>query len=462
MSGSGSAGSTMNATGLFESLRRIISSEHTIKSVMVMDIRFPTSLEAHGSDATHKDPDYSAAYVVIHVNSLPLVGHGLTFTVGRGNEVVCAAIHALLPLVVGKPLLDIYTDFATFWHSLTCESQLRWIGPEKGAIHLAVAAVINGLWDLWGKIEGKPVWRLLSDMTPEEIMSLVDWGYLSDALTKDEALEILRRNFSTRSTRIQDVTENGYPAYTTSVGWLGYSDEKIKVLCQEAVQNGFTQFKMKVGQDLDDDVRRAKVIRDEIGWDVPLMMDANQRWDVQQSIDNMRVLAQFKPRWIEEPTSADDILGHAKIAQELRPLGIGVATGEQCHNRVMFKQFLQAGGMDFCQIDSCRLGGVNEIIAVLLLAEKFRIPVCPHAGGVGLCELVQNLAIFDYVCVSGTKEGRVIEYVDHLHEHFVDPVVIERGCYKPPTMPGYASEMKTESLKDYTYPTGPFWKTMIK
>lgn len=450
------------ATELFASLRKLISTEHTIRDVAMMDIRFPTSLEAHGSDATHKDPDYSAAYVVISINSLSLTGHGLTFTVGRGNEVVCAAIKALLPLVVGKSLLGIFTDFATFWHSLTCESQLRWIGPEKGAIHLAVAAVINALWDLWGKIESKPVWLLLSGMTPEEIMSLVDWQYLSDALTKEEALKILQENYPTRSLRIEDVTKNGYPAYTTSIGWLGYSEAKIKVLCQEAVQDGFTQFKMKVGQDLDDDVRRAKVIRDEIGWEFPLMMDANQRWDVQQSIDNMRVLAQFKPRWIEEPTSADDILGHAKISQELHPLGIGVATGEQCHNRVMFKQFLQAKGMDFCQIDSCRLGGVNEIISVLLLAEKFQVPVCPHAGGVGLCELVQNLAIFDYVCISGTKEGRVIEYVDHLHEHFVDPVVIEQGSYKPPTLPGYASEMKPESLKKYEYPNGPVWQAMKK
>ena len=443
---------------MFASTRRRLGEGNTIKSVSVRDIRFPTSLGSHGSDAMHKDPDYSAAYVVITAEGVDHLGHGLTFTVGRGNEVVCAAIDSLLPLVVGKNLLDIYTDFASFWHALTCDSQLRWIGPEKGAVHLAVAAVVNALWDLWGKIEQKPVWQLLSDMSSEEIMSLVDWHYLSDVLSKEEALQILKRNEPSRAERVEEVKQNGYPAYTTSVGWLGYSDEKIEGLCKEALEQGFTQFKVKVGESVENDMRRVKVIRDQIGYDYPLMTDANQRWDVQQAIDHMTALAKFKIRWIEEPTSPDDILGHKKIGEALKPLGIGIATGEQCHNKIMFKQFLEAGAMDYCQIDSCRLGGVNEIISVLLLAKKFDVPVCPHAGGVGLCEFVQHLAIFDYVAVSGSKENRVIEYVDHLHEHFLDPVTIKNGCYMVPvSLPGYSSEICEDSLQKHEYPNGSVW-----
>ena len=443
---------------MFSSLKQILGASNVIKDVSIRDIRFPTSLESHGSDAMHKDPDYSAAYVVIRVEGLSYEGHGLTFTVGRGNEIVCTAIRSLLHLIIGKNLLDIYTDFASFWHSLTCDSQLRWIGPEKGAVHLAVAAIINGLWDLWGKIEKKPVWRLLVDMTPEEILTLIDWQYMSDVLTKKEALEILRRNFPSRTERTQEILKNGYPAYTTSIGWLGYSDEKIKVLCKEALAQGFTQFKVKVGEDIANDIRRVKLIREQIGYDYPLMTDANQRWDVQQAIDHMKALAEFKIRWIEEPTSPDDILGHRKIGDALRPFGIGIATGEQAHNRVMFKQFLEAGAMDYCQIDSCRLGGVNEILGILLLAKKFNIPVCPHAGGVGLCEFVQHLAIFDYIAVSGSKENRVIEYVDHLHEHFFDPVSIKNGCYEVPVgSAGYSSEMRESSLLKYEYPNGSVW-----
>ena len=436
-----------------------VTCDNVVIGVSCQDIRFPTSLEAHGSDAMHKDPDYSAAYVVISVQGIIYQGHGLTFTVGRGNEVVCTAIEALMPLILGKSLLDIYTDFAGFWHSLTCETQLRWIGPEKGVIHLAVAAVINALWDLWGKIEGKPVWQLLSDMTPEEIISLVHWQYLSDVLTKDEALEILRKWHPSRKERVEELIANGYPAYTTSAGWLGYSDEKIISLTQIALKEGFTQFKIKIGQDINDDLRRVKIIRDQIGLDRILMSDANQRWDVQEAVNHMTLLAPYHIHWIEEPTSPDDILGHAKISKALRPLGIGVATGEQAHNRVMFKQFLEAGGMDFCQIDSCRLGGVNEIIAVLLMAAKFEIPVCPHAGGVGLCEFVQHLAMFDFICVSGTKKGRVIEYVDHLHNHFKYPVRIMNGCYMPPLAPGYSGEMINESRVAYSYPNGSIWNT---
>ena len=445
---------------LFPKLHEKLTPENVIESVSVFDIRFPTSLEAHGSDAMHKDPDYSNAYVVIHVRGLPHEGHGLTFTLGRGTDIVVSAIRGFLPLVIGQQLITIYKDFAAFWRKLTSETQLRWLGPEKGVVHLAVAAVVNGLWDLWGKVEGKPVWKLLSDMTPEEIVSLVDFRYLSDAITKDEALALLTKNVAGRAEREAKVREHGYPCYITSIGWLGYSSEKIRGLCKEAIEQGFRAFKMKVGQDVEDDVARAGIIREQIGWDRPLMMDANQRWDVQESIDYMTRLARFKPLWIEEPTSPDDVLGHAQIARALRPLGIKVATGEHCQNRVMFKQFLQAGAMDFCQIDSCRVGGVNEIIAILLMAAKLNVPVCPHAGGVGLCEYVQHLSLFDYVCVSGTQDGRMIEYSEHLHDHFVDGAVISRGNYVTPLKPGYSSEMKVESRDRYLYPGGPVWQEL--
>jgi L-fuconate dehydratase len=395
--------------------------------------------------------------VVITVQGIPHVGCGYTFTIGRGTEVVCAAIQSLSPLLVGKSLLDIYTDFGSFWHSLTCETQLRWIGPEKGVIHLAVAAVINALWDLWGKIEGKPVWQLLSDMSPEEIISLIDWQYLSDALTKEEALQILRKWYPSRNERIKDLAANGYPAYITSAGWLSYSDDLAKEKLKEAIENGFSRFKMKVGHNLELDKHRCQLFRDALGWDVPLMMDANQCWDVDEAISHMTSLAEYKPLWIEEPTSPDDILGHAKIGKALRPLGIGIATGEHCHNRVMFKQFLEAGAMDYCQIDSCRLGGVNENIAVMLLAEKFQVPVCPHAGGCGLCELSQHLSCFYYICVNGIKGKQMLEYADHLHEHFVHPVKIQNGAYILPRDPGYSSEMKSTSISQHKFPDGVMW-----
>ena len=446
----------------FSSLRSLLQPEQMITDVAIHDIRFPTSLEAHGSDAMHKDPDYSAAYVVITVSDLAPRGHGHTFTVGRGNEIICSSIRAILPLVLGKSLLEVYTKFGAFWRSITQETQLRWIGPEKGASHLAVAAIINALWDLWGKLEGKPVWRLLCDMTPEETMSLVDWQYLSDAMTEQEAMEVLRSLYSSREERVEDLKKNGFPAYITSVGWLGYSEDIIKQRCHEALAKGFSRFKMKVGQDTNDDLRRGKIIRGIVGWDCPLMMDANQRWDVAETVAIMKQLAEIKPLFIEEPTSPDDILGHAEIAKQLKPYGIAVATGEMCHNRVMFKQFLKAGGMDYCQIDSCRVGGINELITIILLARKFNVPVCPHAGGVGLCEYVQHLSAFDFVCVSGDKKGRMIEFADHLHEHYVTPVEVRDGSYWLPTAPGYSSEMKSDVLEKFSYPDGPIWQEMRK
>jgi L-fuconate dehydratase len=434
-----------------------------ITGLRTIDVRFPTSAHRDGSDAMNPDPDYSAAYVVLSTDRADgAEGHGLTFTIGRGNEVVVAAVEALRPLVVGQPIAAFTSAPGAFWRHLTGDSQLRWIGPEKGVIHLATAAVVNALWDLWARIEGRPLWKLLSAMSPSQIVEMVDWRYLSDALGPDEAREGLERLVSTRDEREARIMRSGYPAYTTSAGWLGYSDEKIRRLCQEALADGFTHFKIKVGANLRDDIRRAALVRAEIGPKHFLMIDANQAWDVGQAIDWVRALAPSRPLWIEEPTSPDDILGHAAIARAIEPLGIGVATGEHCHNRVMFKQLLQARAISYCQIDACRLGGVNEVVAVLLLASKFRVPVCPHAGGVGLCEYVQHESIFDYLCVSGSLEGRVTEYVDHLHGHFMDPCVIRHGRYVAPRAPGTSAAMKPSSLAANMYPGGDVWRRILQ
>jgi L-fuconate dehydratase len=430
----------------------------TISSLEVLDVRFPTSRTLDGSDAMNPDPDYSAAYVILRTDADDgLEGHGFTFTIGRGTEVVVAAVHALEPLVVGASVERLESDMGAFWRDLVGDSQLRWIGPEKGAIHLATAAVVNAVWDLLAKRAGKPLWKLLVDLPPGRLVDLVDFRYLTDALTRDEALAIVERCMPGRAEREADLRATGYPAYTTSVGWLGYDDDKIRRLCREALDEGWTRFKMKVGASVDDDRRRARIIRDAIGPDRMLAVDANQRWDVPVAISWMRELAEFDPYWIEEPTSPDDILGHAAIARAVAP--IRVATGEHVHNRVMFKQLLQAQALSICQVDACRLGGVNEVVAVLLLAAKFDVPVCPHAGGVGLCELVQHLSALDFIAISGTREGRMIEYVDHLHEHFLDPVVIDGGAYRLPSRPGYSAEMRPESLVRYAYPGGTEWAT---
>ena len=429
----------------------------TITGFRARDIRFPTSREADGSDAMNPDPDYSAAYLVLTTNQPGLEGHGLTFTLGRGNELCVAAIEALAPIVVGRPLAEITSAMGAHWRELVSASQLRWVGPEKGVIHLATAAVVNAIWDLWAKSEGKPVWRLVAGMTPEQFVSLIDFRYLSDALTPAEALAILKANEPGKAARIAELEAKGFPAYTTSAGWLGYSDDKVRRLCREAVAEGLDYLKIKVGRDLEDDKRRCAILREEIGPDRFLMIDANQIWDVGQAIEWVTALAPYRPLWIEEPTSPDDVLGHAAIRKAVKPLGIGVATGEMCQNRVIFKQLMQAGAIDFCQIDSCRLGGVNEVLAVLLLAKKFGVPVCPHAGGVGLCEYVQHLAMIDFICVSASMEGRVLEFVDHLHEHFVDPVRMRAGRYMPPSAPGYSITMKPESLDRFEFPNGAAW-----
>jgi len=436
--------------------------EIVVTDVVALDVRFPTSDNLDGSDAMNPAPDYSAAYVVLKTNVPELEGHGLTFTIGRGNQLCVEAINALSPLVLGQRLESFAQDMGAFWRHVTGDSQLRWVGPEKGVIHMATAAVVNAVWDLWAKAEGKPLWKLLADMSPEQLVRCVPFRYIEDAITPEEALVILKQNEPTKGEREGEMLREGFPAYTTSPGWLGYDDGKVRRLCREAVESGFSHVKLKVGVNIEDDARRAAIIREEIGPNRKLMMDANQVWEVDEAIANMQRLAEFEPWWIEEPTSPDDVLGHARIAEALAPRGIGVATGEHCHNRVVFKQLLQAGAISFCQVDACRLGGVNEVLAVLLMAKKFGVPVCPHAGGVGLCEYVQHLSIFDYVAAGASLEGRVLEYVDHLHEHFVDPVRMKDGRYLVPEAPGYSIEMKPESLTDFVFPTGKAWTKRVR
>lgn len=420
------------------------------------DVRFPTSLDLDGSDAMNTDPDYSAAYLILRTDASDgLEGHGFAFTIGRGNDVQTAAIEALRDHVIGLDLDATLNDLGGFWKSLVHDSQLRWLGPEKGVMHMAIGAVVNAVWDLAAKRAGVPLWKLLSDLTPEQIVDLVDFRYLTDALTPDEALEILRAAKPGRSEREALLRERGYPAYTTTPGWLGYDDAKLVRLCHEAVAEGFTQVKLKVGANLDDDIRRMRLAREAVGPDIRIAIDANQRWDVAEAIRWVEALAPYDVWWVEEPTSPDDVLGHAAIARAIAP--IRVATGEHVQNRVVFKQLLQAGSLSVLQLDSARVAGVNENIAILLLAAKFGVPVCPHAGGVGLCELVQHLSMFDYVAVSGSVEDRVIEYVDHLHEHFLDPVVIRDGHYVAPVRPGFGAEMDAETLTDFRYPTGKIW-----
>jgi L-fuconate dehydratase len=432
--------------------------EIKIVSVETEDIRLPTSKSLDGSDAMNKDPDYSAGYVILKTNCPGLEGHGLTFTLGRGNELCISAMKSLSYLLIGKSLNEITADMAGFWRIITGDSQLRWLGPEKGIIHMATGAIVNAVWDLYAKAEGKPLWKLIADMTPEQIVGCIDFTYVTDAITPEEALAMLQQLSGSRQKRIDYLLKNGYPAYTTSAGWMGYSEEKIRRLSRLAKQEGWKYLKMKVGGNINEDVKRAAIIREEIGDDIRLMMDANQKWEVKEAIENMKLLAQFNPWWIEEPTSPDDILGHLAVKKAVAP--IKVASGEHCQNRVMFKQFLQSGAIDICQVDSCRMGGVNEVLVVMLIAAKLNIPVCPHAGGVGLCEYVQHLSMIDYICISSSLENRITEYVDHLHEHFIDPVVIKDGSYMPPKLPGYSIEMKKESREAYTFPTGVKWKTI--
>jgi L-fuconate dehydratase len=420
-----------------------------ISALQTIDLRFPTSESLDGSDAMHPDPDYSAAYVILRTNVAGLEGHGLTFTIGRGNEIVCAAIEALRHLVVGQTLQAIAADMGQFWRRVTSDSQLRWIGPDKGAIHLAVGAVINAVWDLWAKSAGKPLWRLVCDMTPQQFVRCIDFRYLTDCITETEAIAMLKALEPGKADRIATLEREGYRCYTTSAGWLGYEDAKLRRLCQEAIDQGFEHVKLKVGRDLQDDIRRLRIVREVMGPSRKLMIDANQVWEVDAAIAWVKQLAFAKPWFIEEPTSPDDVEGYRKIRAGVAP--IQVAGGEMCQNRVLFKQFIMREAMDVIQIDACRIGGVNEVLAVLLMAAKYGLPVCPHAGGVGLCEYVQHLAMIDYVCVAGTREGRVIEYVDHLHEHFLEPCVIRNAAYMPPQAPGFSITMRPESMLRYRH-----------
>lgn len=426
-----------------------------ITAVDVRDIRFPTSRHLDGSDAMNPDPDYSAAYVVIHTDGDD-EGYALVFTIGRGTDVQAAAVRAVAPAIVGRDADELVADLGGMWRELTGDSQLRWLGPDKGIMHMAIGAIVNAMWDLYARRERKPVWELLSDMSPAQLVNLVDFRYLEDALTRSEALDLLERAADGRGDRKSQLLERGYPAYTTTPGWLGYSDEKLARLAREAVADGFDQIKLKVGGSLDDDVRRMRIAREAVGSDFRVAVDANQRWGVAEAIDWVTALKPFDPYWIEEPTSPDDILGHAAIRRGVAP--VRVASGEHGCNQVLFKQLMQAEAIDVAQIDACRVAGINENVAIIVLAAKHGIAVCPHAGGVGLCELVQHLAMFDFVAVSGQWDDRRIEFVDHLHEHFVDPVVVRDGRYVAPRSPGFSSRMYDESLNRFAYPNGPEWK----
>ena len=426
-----------------------------ITKLSAQDIRFPTSEQLDGSDAVNKDPDYSAAYIVLETEQ-GNQGFSLIFTIGRGNDICCQAVESMSHLVVGQDLNDIKANMGTFYNQLRSDSQIRWLGPEKGVMHMAAGGIANAVWDMWARAEGKPVWRLLCDMTPEEFIDCIDLRYVDDVLTYDEALAIVRSNAETREVRIAELEKSGYPAYTTSAGWLGYSDEKLKRLCKEAIAEGFSHIKLKVGESIKDDVRRCRIARETIGDNVRLMVDANQVWEVNQAIEWMQHLAPFSPWFIEEPTSPDDIMGHKKIREQIGD--IQVATGEHCQNRILFKQFIASDAIDVVQIDACRLAGLNEILTVYLIAAKFGKPVCPHAGGVGLCEYVQHMSMIDYVMISADIGERVIEYVDHLHEHFEDPVVMTEGAYQVPTKPGFSVRMLEDSINKYRYPDGSEWR----
>ncbi|ASK79279.1 fuconate dehydratase [Paraphotobacterium marinum] len=434
-------------------------NSNKITDLKTYDVRFPTSENLDGSDAINKDPDYSAAYIELKTEQNNQ-GYGLIFTIGRGNDVCCQAIESMKHLVIGEDFNDIKENINSFYDKLRSDSQLRWLGPEKGVIHMAMGAIMNAVWDMWARTENKPIWLLLSEMEPEQFINCIDFRYLSDVLSKEEALQMVKANQKDKQQRINFLKNKGYPSYTTSAGWLGYSDDKLRRLAKHAVDEGFQHIKLKVGQDIADDIRRCKIAREVIGDDVKLMIDANQIWEVQEAIDWVNELAPSKPWFIEEPTSPDDILGHRKIKEKIGT--VKVATGEHCQNRIIFKQFIENDSLDIVQIDSCRLASINEILAVYLMAAKFNKPVCPHAGGVGLCEYVQHLSMIDYVQISASLEDRVIEFVDHLHEHFEDPCQIENGSYVAPSKPGYSIKMFDQSIEQYSYPNGSEWQKRLK
>ncbi len=429
--------------------------DSTITDLRVRDIRFPTSRTFVGSDATNKDPDYSAAYLQLECADGSR-GYGLIFTIGRGNDLCCKAIEAMRHLVVGRSLEGITADMGAFCEHMRSDSQLRWLGPEKGVVHMAAGCIVNTVWDLWARREGRPVWRLACDLAPEHFVASLDLRYLSDVMSRQEALDIVRHNALTRSGRIAHLQAEGYTAYTTSAGWLGYDDDKLRRLCKEALEQGFRSIKLKVGENLEDDIRRIRIARETVGDEVRIMIDANQIWEVDEAIHWVNSLRQYNPAFIEEPTNPDDVLGHLKIKRGIN--GIGVASGEHCQNRILFKQFIESDALDVVQVDACRMGGLSEMLSVGLMAAKFGKPVWPHAGGVGLCEYVQHYSMIDYVMLSASLEGRAVEYVDHLHEHFEDPCVIRKGAYVAPTKPGFSIRMLDASLDRYEYPSGEEWR----
>ncbi len=420
------------------------------------DLRFPTSRNLDGSDAMNSAPDYSAAYLTVQTDSPDgLAGHAHVFTIGRGNDVQLAAVRALEPFLAGLDLEETLGDLGALSRRLVGDSALRWLGPECGMMHMAIGAVVNACWDLAARRAGMPFWRLLASMAPEQIADLVDFRYLADVLTRQEALEILERGAGGRQERIEILERDGYPAYATSPGWLGYSDARLAELCAESVRQGFPLVKLKVGGSIEDDLRRCRIARETVGEAIAIAVDANQVWDVPTAISWIRSLAPVRPAWVEEPTNPHDILGTAAIRRAVSP--IPVAAGEHVASRVMFKQLLQASAIDIMQIDACRVAGVNENIANLLLAAKFGIPVCPHAGGVGLCEMVQHLSMFDYVAVSGSMDGRMIEWIDHLHEHFASPARVRDGRYVAPATAGASTEIRPASIAEFSYPSGTAW-----
>ena len=428
-----------------------------IMGLWTTDVRFPTSTTRAGSDATNKDPDYSAAYIELTTGD-GQCGYALIFTIGRGNDLACQAVQAMRHLVVGWDVEDIENDMAAFYNHLRTDSQLRWLGPESGLVHMALGGIANAVWDLLARTAGKPVWRLVADLPPERFVDCLDFRYVTDMLTRDEALELVQRNEATKAQRVDALEREGYPAYTTSPGWLGYDDETLRRGCEQARAKGFRHVKIKVGLDRAHDVRRCAIAREALGPHVKLMVDANQAWEVEEAIAWMRHLEPFSPWFIEEPTSPDDVLGHRAIRDALADTGIGVATGEHCQNRVLFKQLIAADAVDVVQVDACRLAGLNEALTVYALAARVGKPVCPHAGGVGLCEYVQHLSMIDYVRLSGEIGERVIEYVDHLHEHFEDPCIVENGAYRVPAKPGFSVKLRDASLRDHTYPDGRVWR----
>ncbi len=430
-----------------------------ITSIRAIDIRFPTSEQLDGSDALNKDPDYSAAYLELET-AKGKRGFSLIFTIGRGNDLCCQAVKSMQHLVVGRCFDEIKSNISVFYDELRSDSQLRWLGPDKGIIHMAAGGIVNAVWDMWARDEGKPVWRLLADMSPEEFVDCLDFRYVSDVLTRDEALEIVAANAAAKEERIRHLENAGYPAYTTSAGWLGYSDEKLRRLCKASVDQGFKHIKLKVGESIEDDVRRCAIARETIGPDIKLMIDANQVWEVDQAIEWLKHLQPFSPWFVEEPTSPDDILGHKKIRQAIAPMQ--VATGEHCQNRILFKQYIESDAIDIVQIDACRLAGINEILTVYMIAAKYGKPVYPHAGGVGLCEYVQHLSMIDYVQISGEIDNRVIEFVDHLHEHFEDPCVVVDGAYQAPSQPGFSIKMHNASIERFAYPDGAEWRSRLQ